>query len=110
MSDLRAQNNNAVQRWTAKRKAAVVLEVLRHQTTAVEACRKYGIKQSDLEQWTQQFLAAGENSLRSNRRDEQARHEAELQELRAKVGELVLERDVLKKRWAQIQEQREKTS
>ena len=48
--------------------------------------------------------------MRSNPRDEQARHEAELQELRAKVGELVLERDVLKKRWAQIQEQRDKTS
>jgi len=34
-----------VQRWTAKRKTAVVLEVLRNQITGVEACRKYGIKQ-----------------------------------------------------------------
>ena len=50
MSDHGAQNNE-VQRWTAKRKAAVVLEVLRNQNTAVEACRKYGIKQSDLERW-----------------------------------------------------------
>ena len=41
-----------VQRWTAKRKAAVVLEVSRNQRTAVEACRKYGLKQSDLEEWS----------------------------------------------------------
>ncbi len=35
------------QRWTAKRKASVVLEVLKGQTTSVDACRKYGIKQSE---------------------------------------------------------------
>ena len=44
------------QRWTAKRKAAVVLDVLKGQTTSVDACRKYGIKQSELEEWTERFL------------------------------------------------------
>lgn len=40
--------------------------------------------------------------MRSKPRDEEALHETEIKELRAKVGELVLERDVLKKRAAQI--------
>ncbi len=38
-----------VQRWTAKRKTAVVLQVLKNQKTSIEACRKYGIKLSELE-------------------------------------------------------------
>ena len=45
MSNQGAQSSD-IQRWTAKRKAAVVLEVLRKQTTAVESGRKYRIKQS----------------------------------------------------------------
>ena len=97
------------QRWTAKRKAAVVLEVLKNQTTGVEACRKYGLKQSELEQWTSSFLRGGELGLRVTSRDEQSEQEAQTKELQAKIGELVLERDVLKKRVDQI-EAREKTS
>ena len=42
-------SENEVQRSTAKRKTAVVLEVLKKQITGVEACRKYGIKQSELD-------------------------------------------------------------
>ena len=86
-----------VQRWTAKRKRAVVLEVLKGQMTGVDACRKYGIKQSELEEWTERFLEGGENALRSRPRDEREQYEAKIKELQAKVGELVLERDILKK-------------
>ena len=93
---------NEFQRWTAKRKTAVVLEVFKNQISGVEACRKYGIKQSELEEWTSQFLAGGENALRSRPRDEEALHEVQIKELQAKVGELVLERDILKKRADQI--------
>ena len=103
------EREHEIQRWTAKRKAAVVLEVLKGKTTGVEACRKYGIRQSELEGWTKRFLEGGENSLRSNPREERAEYEARIKELQAKVGELVLERDVLKKRWAQIRESEEKT-
>ena len=75
----------------------------------MDACRKYGIKQSELEEWTARFLEAGENGLRSNPRDEQAEYEVKIKELQAKVGELVLERDVLKKS-LEFRERREKTS
>ena len=86
-----------VQRWTAGRKRAVVLEVLKGQLTGVDACRKNGIKQSELEEWTERFLEGGENALRSNPRDEAAAYEAKIKDLQAKVGELVLDRDILKK-------------
>ena len=75
----------------------MVLEVLKGQLTGVDACRKNGIKQSELEEWTERFLEGGENALRSNPRDEAAAYEAKIKDLQAKVGELVLDRDILKK-------------
>ena len=98
-----------VQRWTAKRKTAVVMEVLKGQSTGVDACRKYGIKQSELDAWTARFLESGENGLKSNPKDEYSDYEARIKDLQAKVGELVLERDVLKKS-VELREQRERTS
>jgi len=103
-----AEQEPEFQRWTAKRKSSVVLEVLKGQTTGVEACRKYGIKQSELEEWTRLFLEGAENRLRSNPKDEFAEYEARIKELQAKVGELVLDRDILKKS-IEVQS-REKTS
>jgi transposase-like protein len=108
MAENEQGNEVEIQRWTAKRKAAVVLEVLKKQRTAVDACRKYGIKQSQLEDWTRNFLESGENALRSNPRDVHSEYEEKIRELQAKVGELVLERDVFKKK-AEI-EAREKNS
>jgi len=97
-----------IQRWTAKRKAAVMLEVLRNQTSGVDACRKYGIKQSELASWTQQFLSSGENGLRTKPRDVEEEFEAKIKDLQAKVGELVLDRDILKKT-AEIQSREKKS-
>jgi len=102
------QELDDTQRWTAKRKAAVVLEVLKNQTTGVEACRKYGIKQSELEEWTARFLEGGENQLRTNPREDRELYETKIKDLQAKVGELVLDRDILKKA-AELQD-REKRS
>ncbi len=61
-----------------------------------------------LEEWTERFLEAGENELRSNPRDEAAQDEARIKDLQAKVGELVLDRDILKKS-LNLREQRENT-
>jgi len=97
-----------IQRWTAKRKAAVVVEVLKGQTTSVDACRKYGIKQSELEEWTERFLEAGERGLKLNPPDEFAEYEARIKDLQAKIGELVLDRDILK-RTAEIQSREKKS-
>ncbi|MHC4355288.1 MAG: DUF1153 domain-containing protein [Planctomycetota bacterium] len=52
-----------VRRWTAKRKAAVVLGVLRNQRTVVEAYRRHGLKQPDPEVWTQEFLGGGSRAF-----------------------------------------------
>jgi transposase-like protein len=85
------------QRWTARRKVELLLQLIRGEKTLVDVCREHDLKQSDVEGWMDVFLKAGERGLKSRTEDEQATHEREVRELRAKVGELVLELDARKK-------------
>jgi transposase-like protein len=39
------------ERWTAQRKAAIILEVLKGQISVPEACRKHGITQGEFRAW-----------------------------------------------------------
>ena len=85
------------QRWTAKRKVELLLQLIRGEIKLVDVCREHDLKQSEVEGWMETFLKAGERGLKARAEDEPAAHERELQELRAKVGELVLELDARKK-------------
>jgi transposase-like protein len=85
-----------VQRWTAKRRAAVVTMILKGETSSQEVARKYGLRVADVEEWRDRFLVGAENALRSRRRDEMAARDAEIKRLREKIGELVLDIDILK--------------
>jgi hypothetical protein len=51
---------------------------------------------AEIERWKQQFFAAGENALRTRPRDEEAAKDEQIAKLQRKVGELVLDIDVLK--------------
>src|SRR6267378_1438310 len=84
------------QRWTAKRKVELLLQLIRGETKLVDACREHDLTQSEVEGWMDAFLQAGERGLKARSEDEQAVHEREVRELRAKVGELVLELDARK--------------
>ena len=84
-----------IKRWTAKRRAALVIEILRGQTTVAEAARTHGLKASDIELWKDTFLTHGENALRSNPRDELEVKEKKIEQLHKKVGELTMEIDML---------------
>jgi len=86
-----------IQRWTAKRKVELLLHLLRGEKKLVDACREHDLKQSDVEGWMETFLKAGERGLKVNAEDELEARDREVKELRAKVGELVLELDFRKK-------------
>jgi transposase-like protein len=60
------------QRWTAKRKAAVVLEVLKGLTTSMEAARKYGVPQTAIDRWRETYMRAGEDALSRQDNDDDA--------------------------------------
>jgi transposase-like protein len=85
-----------VQRWTAKRRAAVVLSIVKGETSAAEAARKHGLTVAEIERWREQFFAAGENALRARPKDEEAAKDEQIAKLQRKVGELVLDIDILK--------------
>ena len=85
-----------IKRWTAKRRSALVLEIIKGQTTVREAARQHGLKPSEIQEWYDRFLAGAENSLRTKPRDEQAMLESANKRLRQKVGELVMDMDILK--------------
>src|SRR3712207_1989163 len=85
-----------LKRWTAKRRAALVMEILRGDTSVAEAARKHGLTVAEVEDWRERFLAGAENALRSRPLDEDAQHERDIKRLKHKVGELVMEVDILK--------------
>jgi len=90
------EQSDQVQRWTAKRRAALVLGVLRGETSVQEAARAHGLTVAEIEDWRERFLAAAENALRSRPKDEEAFKDEQIRKLKQKVGDLVLDIDILK--------------
>jgi transposase len=85
-----------VQRWTAKRRAALVVSILRGETSAPEAARSHGLTLAEVEDWKEKFLLAGENALRARPKDEEALKDEQIKKLKQKVGELVLDMDIIR--------------
>lgn len=98
------QAEEAVGRWTAKRKVEVILSVIKGEAVLVDVCRKHDLTQSEVEGWLQTFLKSGEAGLKTNAKDVQDEHEREVKDLRAKVGELVLELEARKKLQALLEQ------
>jgi len=88
------QRSEEVQRWTAKRRAALVISLLKGETTVAEAARRHGLKVA-VEEWRDRFLLGAENALRARKEDEALREE-EINRLKRKVGELTMDLDILR--------------
>ena len=87
----------STQRWTAVRKAELVIAILKQEKTLVEACRENDLKQSEVKKWIDQFTDGGTRNLKVNSKDVMVQHRKEVETLQRKVGELVVEIDILKK-------------
>ena len=72
-----------IQRWTTKRKAALVLSILKGETSTQAAARQHGITVAELEDWKERFMLAAENALRARPRDEEALREEQIKKLLA---------------------------
>ena len=83
-------------RWTAKRRAALVLTILRGETSVAQAARQHALTVAEIEEWKERFLTAAENGLRSRPLDDEAVKDTEIKRLKQKVGELVMDMDILK--------------
>ena len=90
------QSPEDVQRWTTKRKSALVLSIIKGETSIQEAARQHGITVAEIEDWKERFLSAAENALRSRPKDEEVLREEEIKKLKQKIGDLVMDIDILK--------------
>jgi transposase-like protein len=85
-----------IERWTAQRKASIILDVLKGQISVPEAARKYGFTQGDYRKWTDEFMRGGIEALKVNRKDLDSEHRSEVRRLQAKIGQLVMENAIAK--------------
>ena len=86
-----AAGNGRGERFSARRKRETVLRLLRGEDLE-SVSRELGITAARASQWRDQFLAAGQASLKSRAPD--ARDEAN-RRLQAKIGELLMENELL---------------
>ncbi len=85
-----------VKRWTAKRRAALVLSILRGETSVQEAARQHGLTVAEIERWRERFMSAAENALRSRPKDEEGVKDKRIRQLERKIGEMVLDMDIMR--------------
>jgi transposase-like protein len=84
-------------RFTAEFKAKVALEALRGDRTVQEIAAKHEVHPNQVSAWKRQALD-GLGAVFSSGADHAGRdHEAEIEQLHAKIGRLTVERDFLSK-------------
>jgi len=89
-------------RWYAKRKASVVLELLRG-ADLESASRKYGVTAATLTEWRDAFLAAGAEALKVRQEaqpDEQRRRQKGL------IAEMAMENELLRERIRRMEDEK----
>ena len=86
-----------IKRWTARRKAAVVLEIIQGKTTVSEVSRQFDLTPSEIEEWVDQGKAGMENALKAKPDDIREQYERQLRELQEAYGEAMMELRARKK-------------
>lgn len=86
-----------IKRWTARRKSALVLDILQGRTSVSEAARQFDLTPSEIEEWVAQGKAGMENALRTKPEDVRQQYERQLKDLQEAYGEAMLELRARKK-------------
>ena len=84
-------------RWTAKRKAALVMDIIQGKTSVSEASRSFDLPPSEIEEWVDEGKRGMENALRAKPLDVKEQYERQLKELQEAYGEAMLELRARKK-------------
>ncbi|WP_136254432.1 DUF1153 domain-containing protein [Onishia niordana] len=90
-------NEPTVKRWTAKRKAAVVMDIFKGKTTLAEVARQHDLIVSEVESWVDDAKRSMESGFKARPKDIREHYEPELRETKEALGEAHLQIYVLKK-------------
>ncbi len=85
-----------IERWMAKRRMSLMVSLLKGDTSIAEAARTHGLTVAEIEDWREKFLLGAENALRTRPKDEDAVKDEQIKKLKQKIGDLVLDNDILR--------------
>ena len=97
-----------IKRWTARRKSALVLEIIQVKTTVSESSRQFDLSPAEVESWIDQAKAGMENALKAKPEDIREQYETQLKTLQEAYGEAMLELRARKK-WEALLAKRDET-
>lgn len=89
--------DDQIKRWTARRKSALVVEIIQGKTSVAEASRQYDLPPSEIESWVEDGKQGMENALKANPQDIRQGYEKQLKDLQEAYGEAMLELRARKK-------------
>ena len=85
-----------IERWTATRRVAWVVSILKSETSVAEAARTHGLTVAAGEDGREKVLLGAEKALRRRPKDEDGLQDEQMKKLKQKIGELVLDNDILR--------------
>ena len=86
-----------IKRWRARRKSALVLEIIQGKTTVAEASRQFDWMPAEIESWVEDGKRGMENALKARPEDVREQYERQLKDLQEAYGEAMLELRARKK-------------
>lgn len=84
-------------RYSGEFKAKVALEAIRGEMTLAQLSAKHGVHQTLITGWKKQAIENMASAFSGKAEQAQVSREAEVEKLHAKIGQLVVERDFLRK-------------
>ncbi len=80
-----------IKRWTTKRKAALIMEIIEGETTVAEASRIFDITPSEIEEGVDEAKRGMEIALRTKPLEIKEQYERQIKDLQEAYGEAMIE-------------------